>query len=101
MTGHLLFKNIDNIKTVTHSKKIIKLIRNKIGFKNIIITDDLSMKALKYSLEENVKNSFLAGCNLVLHCNGNLKEMLIVAKNSPKIDNFIIKKTSQLFDIIS
>ena len=59
------------------------------------------MKALKYSLEENVKNSFLAGCNLVLHCNGNLKEMLIVAKNSPKIDNFIIKKTSQLFDIIS
>ena len=101
MTGHLLFKNIDNNDTVTHSKKIIKLIRNKIGFKNIIITDDLSMKALKYSLEENVKKSFLAGCNLALHCNANLKEMLIVAKNSPKIDNFIVKKTSQLTDIIS
>ena len=101
MTGHLLFKNIDNNDSVTHSKKIIKLIRNKIGFKNIIITDDLSMKALKYSLEENVKKSFLAGCNLALHCNANLKEMLIVAKNSPKIDNFIVKKTSQLTDIIS
>ncbi len=101
MTGHLLFKRIDNSYTVTHSKKIIKLIRNKIGFKNILITDDLSMKALKYSLEENVKKSFLAGCNLVLHCNGNLKEMLIVAKNSPKIDNFLLKKTSQLTDIIS
>ncbi len=101
MTGHLLFTNIDNTDTVTHSKKIIKLIRNKIGFKNIIITDDLSMKALKYQLKENVKKSFLAGCNLVLHCNGNLKEMLIVAKNSPKIDNFIIKKTSQLTNIIS
>jgi len=101
MTGHLLFKNIDSSETVTHSKKIIKLIRNKIDFKNIIITDDLSMKALKYSLEENVKKSFLAGCNLVLHCNANLKEMLIVAKNSPKIDNFIVKKTSQLTDIIS
>ena len=101
MTGHLLFKNIDNSKSVTHSRKIIKLIRNKIGFRNIIITDDLSMKSLKYSLEKNVKYSFLAGCNLALHCNGNLKEMLIVAKNSPKIDNFIIKKTSQLFDIIS
>ena len=101
MTGHLLFKNIDNNDTVTHSKKIIKLIRNKIGFKNIIITDDLSMKALKYSLEENVRKSFLAGCNLALHCNANLKEMLIVAKNSPKIDNFIVKKTSQLTDIIS
>jgi len=100
MTGHLLFKNIDK-ETVTHSKKIIKLIRNKIGFKNIIITDDLSMNALTYSLEENVKKSFLAGCNLALHCNANLKEMLIVAKNSPKIDNFIVKKTSQLTEIIS
>jgi len=101
MTGHLLFKNIDRKETVTHSKKIIKLIRNKIGYKNIIITDDLSMKALKYSLEENVKKSFHAGCNLALHCNANLKEMLIVAKNSPKIDNFIVKKTSQLTEIIS
>jgi len=101
MTGHLLFKNIDNFENVTHSKKIIKLIRNKIGFKNILISDDLSMKALKHSLKENVKKSFIAGCNLALHCNGNLKEMLIVAKNSPKIDNFILKKTSQLSDIIS
>jgi len=101
MTGHLLFNNIDKSEPVTHSKKIIKLIRNKIGFKNLIITDDLSMKGLKHSLEENVKKSFLAGCNLALHCNGNLKEMLIVARNSPKIDNFIIKKTSQLSEIIS
>ena len=101
MTGHLLFKKIDRNETVTHSKKMINLIRNKIGFKNILITDDLSMKALKYSLEENVKKSFLAGCNLALHCNGNLKQMLIVAKNSPKINNFILKKTSQLSDIIS
>ena len=101
MTGHLLFKNIDNVENATHSKRIINLIRNKIGFKNIIITDDLSMRALKHSLEKNVKKSFKAGCNLVLHCNGNLKQMLIVARNSPKIDNFILKKTSQLIDIIS
>ena len=101
MTGHLLFKNLDDKEAATHSAKIIKLIRNKIGFKNLIITDDLSMNALKYSLEKNVKKSFIAGCNLALHCNGNLKEMLIVAKNSPKIDNFIIKKTSQLSYIIS
>ena len=101
MTGHLLFKNIDNVENATHSKRIINLIRNKIGFKNIIITDDLSMKALKHSLEKNVKKSFNAGCNLVLHCNGNLKQMQIVARNSPKIDNFILKKTSQLIDIIS
>ena len=101
MTAHLLYKNIDSADAATHSIKIIKLIRNKMGYKNLIITDDLSMKSLKYSLQDNVKKSFLAGCNLVLHCNGNLKEMLIVAKNSPKIDKFIIKKTSQLSHIIS
>ena len=45
--------------------------------------------------------AFTAGCNIVLHCNGDLKEMLQVAQNSPKINNFIIKKTSQLRKIIS
>ena len=101
MTGHLLFKKLDIHNTATHSKIIIKIIREKIGFKNLIITDDLSMKALKFSIEENTKKSFQAGCNLALHCNGNLNEMKIVAKNSPIVDKFILKKTSQLIDIIS
>lgn len=101
MTGHLLFSKIDNKNTTTHSKKIINIIRKNIGFKNVIITDDLSMKALKYSIEENTKKSFSAGCNLALHCNGNLNEMIKVAKNSPKINKFLIKKTSQFTDIIS
>ena len=101
MTAHVIYKSIDPINTATHSKKIVSIIRNKLGFNDIIITDDLSMKALKNPLSENVKKSFIAGCNLALHCNGNFKEMLIVAKNSPKIDKFILKKTSQLLEIIS
>ena len=101
MTGHLLFTKIDNLNTSTHSKKIINIIRKNIGFKNIIITDDLSMKALKYSIEDNTKKSFKAGCDLALHCNGNLNQMTKVAKHSPKINKFILKKTSQFNDIIS
>ncbi len=100
MTGHLLFHKIDPQNNVTHSKKIISLIRNNIKFKNLILTDDLSMKALKDKLDVRVKKSFLAGCNLALHCNGNLSEMVTVAQNSPKLDNFVIKKTSQLIKII-
>ena len=100
MTGHLIFKKIDKKNTVTHSKKMIKIIRKKIGFNNILISDDLSMKSLKYNLELNTIKAFNAGCNLALHCNGNLKEMEIVAKNSPLIDNFIIKKTSQFYKIL-
>ena len=101
MTAHIIFKKIDSKNTVTHSKKLINLIRNKIGFKNILISDDLSMKSLKNSIDESTTKAFSAGCNLVLHCNANLKEMEIVAKNSPFISKFIIKKTSQFYKIIS
>ena len=41
-----------------------------------------------------------AGCNIALHCNGKLKEMEIVGKNSPLISKFIIKKTSQFYNIL-
>ena len=101
MTGHLLFPKIDKNNAATHSKKIINIIRKVIGFKNIIITDDLSMKSLKYSIEVNTIKSFDAGCNLALHCNGNMIEMIKVAKNSPKVSKFVLKKTSQFIDIIS
>jgi len=101
MTGHIIFSKIDKENTVTHSKKLIRLIREKIKFKNIIISDDLSMKSLKNSLEENTIKTFKAGCNLALHCNGNLNEMTTVGKNSPIINKFIIKKTSQFYKILS
>ena len=101
MTGHIIFNKIDEKNTVTHSKKLIELIRKKVGFRDILISDDLSMKSLKGSLKENTIKTFKAGCNLVLHCNGNFKEMEIIAKNSPLIDKFILKKTSQFYKILS
>ena len=100
MTGHIIFNKIDKENTVTHSQKLIGLIRNKIGFKNILISDDLSMKSLKKTLKENTIETFNAGCNLALHCNGNIKEMEIVGKNAPLIDKFLSKKTSQFYKIL-
>ena len=100
MTAHIIFKSIDKNNTATHSKKVINIIRKKIGYKNLIISDDISMKALKYSISKNTTQAFKAGCDLVLHCNGKYDEMLIVAKNSPLLSNFVIKKTSQLLNII-
>ena len=101
MTGHIIFEKIDKFNTVTHSKKLIKIIRNKIGFRNILISDDISMKSLKGNLKENLIKTFKAGCDIALHCNGNLKEMEIVGKNSPLINKFIYKKTSQFYKILS
>ena len=101
MTAHIVYTNIDKTNTATHSKKIIQLIRNNIKFKNIIMSDDISMKSLKSSIKVNTLRAFNAGCDLVLHCNGNIKEMSDVAINSPLISKFIIKKTSQFYKIIS
>ena len=101
MTGHVIYKNLDQLNTATHSKKVIRYIRNYIGFKNILISDDLSMKSLKYNMKNNTIKAFEAGCNLALHCNGKLNEMKIVAENSPLISNFISKKTSQFYKILS
>jgi len=101
MTAHIIYKDIDRIYTATHSKKIISLIRNKIKFENLLISDDISMKSLKFPIKLNINKAFNAGCNLVLHCNGKYNEMITVAENSPKINDFIIKKTSQFYKILS
>ena len=98
MTAHILFKKIDSKNVVTFSKKIIKsVIRKKIGFKGILISDDISMKALKYDLLTNAKKSLEAGCNLVLYCGGNIKDNFKLIKSIPYIDKFTSKKTSVIY----
>jgi beta-N-acetylhexosaminidase len=101
MTAHVVYQDIDKNFTTTHSKEVIKLIKNKIKFKNLLISDDISMKSLKFSIKENTIKAFKAGCDLVLHCNGKYQEMVTVAKNSPKVNVFITKKTSQFYKILS
>jgi len=101
MTAHIVYSHIDKVYTATHSKKVIDIIRKKIKFQNILLSDDISMKSLKFSIKDNTIKAFSAGCDLVLHCNGNLNEMKAVAINSPFLNKFIIKKTSQFYKIIS
>ena len=101
MTAHVIYSMYDPIYTATHSKIIIRdIIRRHIGFKGILISDDISMKALKYNIEKNAIKALKAGCNLVLHCNGNIKEMIQLAKIIPKIDTLTQKKTSDFYSFI-
>ena len=98
MTAHILYTKIDNRNSATHSKKIIKeIIRKKIGFKGILISDDISMKALKYDLITNATKSIEAGCNLVLYCAGKTSDNFKLIKSLPYIDKFTSKKTSEIF----
>ena len=65
MTAHILYTKLDDKCVATFSKKIIKnIIRKKIGFNGILISDDISMKALKYDLITNAKKAIEAGCNM-------------------------------------
>ena len=101
MTAHMIYSSYDPNFTATHSKIVIKnVIREHIGFRGILISDDISMKALRYGLRVNTTKALEAGCNLILHCNGNIKEMRKLVKIVPTIDKFVEKKTSHFYKFL-
>ncbi len=89
MTAHILYDAIDKNYCATISKTAIEIIREEIGFKNILMSDDLSMKALGGKFDERTKKVLQAGCDLILHCNGNMQEMQEINSALPFLsDNF-------------
>ena len=87
MTAHILYTAIDKINCATNSPTAIKMIREEIGFENILMSDDISMKALKGSFSEKSKRILAAGCDLVLHCNGEMLEMAEINSALPNLDD--------------
>lgn len=79
MTAHILYTALDPDNTATLSHKAISYIRSEIGFDGMLMSDDLSMKALKGSFSELTERTLRAGCDLILHCNGKMDEMQQVA----------------------
>jgi len=101
MTAHVVYSIYDPIYAATHSKIVIDdVIRKHIGFKGLLISDDISMKALKFGLKENATKALDAGCNLILHCNGNIKEASKLVKIVPTIDKFTQEKTSHFYKFL-
>lgn len=90
MTAHVVFEAIDKKNPATASKKALKLMREPaarggLGFGGLIMTDDLSMNALSGSLRERAEAALKAGCDVILHCNGNLNEMRSVAEGGRRL----------------
>jgi beta-N-acetylhexosaminidase len=84
MTGHLVFTAIDPTNPATTSKTVIdEIIRGYIGFDGLLMSDDASMNALSGDLAQRTRAIFAGGCDVVLHCNGNMDEMKAVAANAP------------------
>jgi beta-N-acetylhexosaminidase len=84
MTAHVLYTALDRQFAATISRKVVHdIIRGHIGFDGLLMTDDLSMKALTGSLQERAERALEAGCDVLLHCNGNLDEMTEIAAVCP------------------
>jgi beta-N-acetylhexosaminidase len=98
MTAHILYDALDNKNCATLSPQIIRqVIRGMIGFTGLLMTDDMSMKALNGELDILSNQALKAGCDLILHCNGNMAEMETIA-NSLEIDKwFLALKTEKIF----
>ncbi|MBT0957001.1 beta-N-acetylhexosaminidase [Alphaproteobacteria bacterium KMM 3653] len=75
MTAHLIYSAIDPDLPATISPKVIDLIRTHIGFEGLLMTDDISMEALSGAIPDRAAAALRAGCDIVLHCNGDMAEM--------------------------
>jgi beta-N-acetylhexosaminidase len=86
MTAHVVFTAIDPVRPATTSATMIgEVIRGFIGFDGLLMGDDISMGALSGSIAERARASLAAGCDLVLHCNGQMDEMRAVASEAPEL----------------
>ena len=97
MTGHLLFQAIDPENPATLSPKVIaEIIRGRIGFDGLLMTDDLSMSALQGTIGERAARAIAAGCDIALHCNGNLDEMRDVVANVPALSGLGLRRAEAM-----
>lgn len=88
MTAHVVYAAFDPDRCATLSPTVIgDIIRRRIGFKGLLMSDDLGMKALSGSFSDLTRASLAAGCDVVLHCSGELAEMEQVAKAAPVISD--------------
>ena len=86
MTAHVVFTAVDPVAPATTSANIVKhVIRDSIGFTGLLMSDDISMGALSGSLSERTRAAIAAGCDVVLHCDGVLSEMVDVAAEAPAL----------------
>ncbi|WP_353532638.1 beta-N-acetylhexosaminidase [Cognatishimia sp. WU-CL00825] len=74
MTAHLVYEALDP-QPATISTKMMRLIRDDIGFDGLVMTDDISMQALDGDMTQRSAKSIAAGCDVILHCNGDMSEM--------------------------
>ena len=102
MTAHVVYSAIDPTAPATTSKKVIdEVVRGFIGFDGLLMTDDLTMRALKGSLAERTKGSIAAGCDMILHCTRNMDEMREIAAAAPLLSGKALERAQRALSVLS
>jgi beta-N-acetylhexosaminidase len=95
MTAHVIYDSIDPQRPCTTSPKVIRdVVRGEIGFDGLLMSDDLSMKALEGPLAVRAKAALFAGCDVVLHCNGDMDEMKDVALEARTMEGASLRRAN-------
>ncbi len=87
MTAHVVYEALDPENCATLSPAVLEVIRMELGFDGLLMTDDLSMKALTGPMRERAQTALDAGCDIVLHCNGDMDEMQEIASAAPQLSS--------------
>jgi len=99
MTAHVLYPAWDQKRPATTSPTIIaEIIRGAIGFDGLLMTDDVSMKALDGSFKDRCEAAIAAGCDMLLHCNGDPSEMVPAAAAAPRLDGLAAKRANRALE---
>ena len=93
MTAHVVYEAIDPDHPATTSARVIRtVIRGELEFAGLLLSDDLSMQALAGSLGARARAALVAGCDVVLHCNGGMEEMVDIAAEAKPLDDIHLKR---------
>jgi len=95
MTAHIVFSALDGTGPATFSRPMISFMREKIGFDGLLMTDDLSMHALRGSFQSRTERALAAGCDIILHCNGMLQEMFAVADAASLLEGEALRRADR------
>ena len=101
MTAHVVYDSIDPQRPATTSPKVVRdVIRGEIGFDGLLMSDDLSMQALDGPLNVRAKAALFAGCDVVLHCNGDMDEMKDVASQARELEGASLRRANHALSLL-
>ena len=102
MTAHVVYAAIDPERPATLSDRVIaEAIRGEIGFKGLLISDDLSMRALSGGLADRARGAFAAGVDVALHCNGDPAEAQAVSQAAPMLAGDSLERARRALDLVA